>query len=285
MQSAEMVFCDSTASLDRYNTSLFILSTAHPAGGLPLGVVLSSDEKEETITKGFQMLTETLPSNSFYNKEQPSLIMTDDSNTEKAALKAIWPKAVELLCTFHFLQRRWTWLFEGSNKIKHEDRSTLLNLVKKLVYAKTDEALQNYFKEFLAHPIVQKYPSFSRHVELLWPCRQEWALCYRATLPVRGNNTNNISESGVRILKELVFSQVKAYNLVEMFQFVIDKFECYYQRKLLSVAHNRMDRYIQVKFRGLKPGKISRTKPLQKKINILSRANVIPTQHAKWMQH
>lgn len=126
--------------------------------------------------------------------------------------------------------------------------------MKKLVYAKTDAALKNYFKEFLAHPIVQKYPSFIRHVELLWPRRQEWALCYRSTLPVRGNNTNNISEAGVRILKEIVFSRVKAYNLVEMFQFVIDKFECYYQCKLLSVAHNLIDRYIQVKFCGLKAG-------------------------------
>ena len=46
VQSSEMVFCDSTASLDRLNTSLFILSTSHPAGGLPLGVVLVSDERE-----------------------------------------------------------------------------------------------------------------------------------------------------------------------------------------------------------------------------------------------
>lgn len=56
-----------------------------------MGVVLSSDEKEETITKGLQILqceilTEILPSDSFYKKTHLSLIMTDDNSTEKAAL-------------------------------------------------------------------------------------------------------------------------------------------------------------------------------------------------------
>ena len=82
----------------------------------------------------------------------------------------------------------------------------------------------------------------------MWSRRSEWALCYRSGLPVRDNNTNNISEAGVRILKEIVFSRVKAYNLAEMFKFVVEKLENYYQRNLLSVAHNCLDRYIQVRF-------------------------------------
>lgn len=50
---------------------------------------------------------------------------------------------------------------------------------------------------------------------------KEWALCFRAELPVHGNHTNNISAAGVHILKEIVTSRVKAYNLVELFQFVV----------------------------------------------------------------
>ena len=44
-------------------------------GGLPLGVVLISDEKEESITKAFELLMEILPSNSFFNsgKKVPPL--------------------------------------------------------------------------------------------------------------------------------------------------------------------------------------------------------------------
>ena len=93
-------------------------------------------------------------------------------------------------------------------------------------------------------------------MQSLWLRRSEWAVCYKSQLPVRGNNTNNLSEAGVRILKEIVFSRVKAYNVVEIFQFVVDKLESYYQHRILCIAHNRIDRYIQVKFRGLHVGRI-----------------------------
>ena len=53
VQCEELVFCDSTASLDRFNTSVFILSTAHCASGLPLGVILTSDE---TLSNALVML-------------------------------------------------------------------------------------------------------------------------------------------------------------------------------------------------------------------------------------
>ena len=50
-QAGEMIFCDSTSTLDRFNTSLFVLSTSHPCGGLPLGAFIVSDEQEETIVQ------------------------------------------------------------------------------------------------------------------------------------------------------------------------------------------------------------------------------------------
>ena len=48
-QASEIVFCDSTASLDRFNTSLFIISTATAISGIPLGIIMTSDEQESTI--------------------------------------------------------------------------------------------------------------------------------------------------------------------------------------------------------------------------------------------
>ena len=142
--------------------------------------------------------------------------MTDDSSAEKNALKAIWPTTMQLLCTFHFLQRRWTWLYDKKNKISTRDRIILMNLVKSMVYAKTDNELQKQFSEFQSHELVTKY-NFLKHVQGLWDKRKEWALCYRENLPIRGNNTNNISEAGVRILKEIVLSRVKAYILLNYF--------------------------------------------------------------------
>lgn len=61
-------------------------------------------------------LLQVLPMGSFYGKTE--IIMTDDSGVARRALSNIWPKATLLMCTFHFLQRRWTWLFDAKNKIK-----------------------------------------------------------------------------------------------------------------------------------------------------------------------
>ena len=74
---------------------------------------------------------------------------------------------------------------------------------------------------------------------------------------MRGNQTNNYAEAGMRILKYLVFSRVKAYNLVQMFSFVTEYLELYYSRKILSVAHNRFEHHISIKFQGVKCSGIS----------------------------
>jgi len=257
-QSAEIMFCDCTSSLDRFNTSLFILSTCHPAGGIPLGILMTSDEKEETIQAALQMLKDVLPKNAFYGngvQKGPAVVMTDDSMTEKGALKTMWPMSSQLLCTFHFLQRRWTWLWEGKNRIHNDDRAVLINLVKTLVYAPSVQLLQQRYDDFKKNPTVLKYPHFLQHMQSLFPRCQEWALCYRTKLPVQGNHTNNY-EASIGILKELIFSRTKAYDLVQMFQFVTEALELYHQCKLLSVAHNHVDHYISVKYMGLNTSKI-----------------------------
>ena len=38
----------------------------------------------------------------------------------------------------------------------------------------------------------------------------EWAVCFRKGETMRGINTNNYAESGIRILKDIVFSRDKA---------------------------------------------------------------------------
>ena len=54
-QSRDVVFIDATSSFDRQNTSIFILSTVTLGGAIPLGVIVTSDEQEETITEGLKV--------------------------------------------------------------------------------------------------------------------------------------------------------------------------------------------------------------------------------------
>lgn len=73
---------------------------------------------------------------------------------------------------------------------------------------------------------------------------------------MRGINTNNYAEAGIRILKDIVFKRIKAYNLVQVFEFITVTFEMYYERRLLAVAYNRIDRHISLKFKGLGASKV-----------------------------
>ena len=67
-QSSDIMFCDSTASLDRHNSLVFLLSTTTPVGALPLAAVVTSDEQEDTITQAMEMLKSILPQHAFFGK-------------------------------------------------------------------------------------------------------------------------------------------------------------------------------------------------------------------------
>jgi hypothetical protein len=161
-QASEVVFCDSTASLDRFNTSVFILSTTSTASGIPLAVILTSDEQEETIHKAFEMVKEVLPSDAFFGNGPhtgPRIFMIDDSSAERSTLGKTWPSAEILLCTFHFLQRRWTWLHDGKNRIGKDDRVILIDKLKNLVYQKQENALNSLYPTWKSYKQLRR----SRH--------------------------------------------------------------------------------------------------------------------------
>jgi len=72
--------------------------------------------------------------------------MTDDSSAERNALHDVWPHAWLLLCTFHFLQCKWTWLHSGANRITNTDCQILMSKTKQLVYAKSEIMLEQLYK-------------------------------------------------------------------------------------------------------------------------------------------
>ena len=43
----------------------------------------------------------------------------------------------------------------------------------------------------------------------------------------------------MRILKEIIFGRVKAYNLVQMFEFISTAMDLFYSNHLLDIAHSR----------------------------------------------
>ena len=252
-QAGELTYCDSTASLDRYNCPTFILSTSCSAGGVPLGVVITSGENEPTITEALTFLKGVLPSYAFYgrNNQGPEICITDDSSAERAALKTVWPNTTYLLCIFHYLQSWWSWLLESKQGISKEDRQPIFNLVRRLVYVRSEASLHAWYAAILESTYATKYPHLVKHIQQLWKRRSEWALSYRVKEITRGNHTNNYAEGGIRIIKEMVFDRVKAYNLIQMFEFIAITMEQYFCNRLLDLAHSRYRPGIAIKYKDL----------------------------------
>jgi len=48
-------------------------------------------------------------------------------------------------------------------------------------------------------------------------------VAYRKSLPIRGVNTNNYVESGMRILKDNVLQCTRAFNVVQLVDFLVTR--------------------------------------------------------------
>ena len=133
-QSSELVFVDSTGCLDMNSCRVFVFMTNCCAGGLPLGLVVTTSEAESVLVAGFQLLKTVLPSDAFFGRGStgPFFFMTDDCLAERNALKQVFPGSMTLLCQFHVLWAAWRWLWNNNDsEIPSHNRSRLYNLIRK----------------------------------------------------------------------------------------------------------------------------------------------------------
>ena len=69
------MFIESSSSFDDYNNPMFVKSTSSSAGGLHLGVVVTSGESSSIINSAVNHL---FSKGKFYGKGSPNNIITDD---------------------------------------------------------------------------------------------------------------------------------------------------------------------------------------------------------------
>ena len=171
----------------------------------------------------------------------PVLTITDDDSAERNSLKNAWPQTYLLLCHFHLLQAVWSWLWKADHEIEHNNRPTLLNVFKKVVYAENTEQFETHTTNMKNDETYQKYENFKAHVEKkLLPRYKEWSLKERMEnkLPTHNQNTTNYVEYSFRVTKEIQFSRIRAYNLTDLVGICLDDSK-YYTRRCVDVSHNR----------------------------------------------
>ena len=147
------------------------------------------------------------------------------------AIKAYFPATIPLLCTFHVLQATWRWMWDTKHGIPQNDRPEMFNLVKQLMYCTTAEAFEDIYTSGIGSAVMERQVAFQSYVTALYVRKEIWALTYRDTRLALGNNTNNFCEAALRMLKENVLNRTKAFNIIQLFDYV---------RRILDVANNRV---------------------------------------------
>ena len=151
-----------------------------PVGGLLLGTIITTPGDETTINKGLELYKSLLRENSFYGRGKdlgPKLVITDDDEAERNALKGTWPETILLLCIFHHLQALWSWLWKSEHNILKDDRPTLFNLFKDVLYAETTEKYYKSVGKMKASNTYNYYENFKVHMENhILPRKAEWSL-------------------------------------------------------------------------------------------------------------
>ncbi|XP_014775784.1 uncharacterized protein LOC106873077 [Octopus bimaculoides] len=248
--SGELVFIDASGNMNRQGCRVFLLLTHSCAGGLPLGVLITTSESTETITEALKLYNSLLDNSAYFGrgwKSGPEIFLTDDSPSESQSLHAVYPDATLLHCVFHILQAFWRFLLEAKNAVRKEDRPHLFSLLKDMIYCDTIEALKAKHGEIMNDETLKRYACVQKHLEDIYAKKTSWAVCYRVGLNVR-NNTNNYAETAMRIMKDQILERTRAYNMIQLVDFIVTRMETYYERRLIDVCNNRLDKLLQSRF-------------------------------------
>lgn len=104
------------------------------------------------------------------------------------------------------------------------------------MYAENAEELENAI-ELLEECNQENY---IKHVKKdLLDKKQQWVKLFRNDIISRGHNTNNYAEATIRILKDIILTRTKAFNVTAMVEFVAHIWEPYFESRLLRYAYGR----------------------------------------------
>jgi len=118
----------------------------------------------------------------------------------------------------------------------------------KAVAAKTSDELAAAVTTLFNDETAKTFDRCIDYAKKLLEKSELWSSCYRDDVALRGHSTNNTVESSMRILKDRIFKRLKAFNLVQLVDFLVTRLEQYYERRLINVGNNRHDELTQSRY-------------------------------------
>lgn len=176
----------------------------------------------------------------------PKVFLTDDGTAMINAIHNTWPQSEHLLCQWHVLQALWRWIGNSNHNVKKADRPHLFRAFKKLCYSDTKEKYDEAYNELVNDAVIKKYSNYLTHLQRLYFHReQKWTKYHRLqnVLPLHGANTSNFCEASFRIFKDVTMNRVKAFNLCEFVQTILQDDSSYYKDKLVHIGNGRVSQF------------------------------------------
>ncbi|XP_042243659.1 uncharacterized protein LOC121880493 isoform X2 [Homarus americanus] len=240
-QSGKLVFVD-TVKVDYLRCKVYLLLTHSVAGGLPLGVLVTSTDCSSIVLQGLHLFMNLLSDEGFGGRgvAGPAVIMMQDDDVQFDAMALAFPGARLLLCPYHVVQTAWECLCSGQDGVDCGSRQELFEMVKQMVFAKSLSDLEEKYRNLMTSPPAQYSLKFFNHMEELYSRRYEWAVCLREDLP---NKTGTIDIVNVTMesLKDKVLCQTKACTMVQLLEFLTEDMEEYYEKKITYTAHDKCE--------------------------------------------
>ena len=97
--------------------------------GMVVATIIPQFENEDMIAEGLTILKQWNPG------WLPQYTMTDKSAVGLSAIGKVFPSTTRLLCDFHRAQAWERWVCKSTNDVLPQDRSAILECIKKLAYA------------------------------------------------------------------------------------------------------------------------------------------------------
>ena len=126
----------------------------------------------------------------------------------------------------------------------HYEKAYLFQLVKSVEYAMNEEDMKSKLKTLETDAVVTRNPLFADYANKRINDKQTCAIHLRKMPELRGQQTNNIAEAAMRVLKDSVLERLRAYNPVQLMDFLIDGFSIHYETKLLKIADGLPPSYL-----------------------------------------